>query len=191
MKYLFISLACILLWSCGDNKPTQSPILKKHERVVLSFWKNHSREVLDFFLTYRDLNEKWIKKFAKSSTQLNTQPTLDTIVQTDELETLVEWFDPSYFMYYKIHVGKLNGLSTDRIFPIKYVDSNYEQYLPGLTYGILNFHQNGIHVQLYGFNDPNINTNPEIGYNSIKIEIQDTSAEATVFFRINPIVQRR
>jgi hypothetical protein len=191
MKYLSISLACILLWSCGDNKPTQSPILQKHEQVVLAFWKNHSAEVLDFFLAYRDLNEKWIEKFAKSSTQLNTRTTLDTIVQTDELESLVSSVDPSYFMYYEIHVGELNGLSTDRTFPTKYINSNYEQYLPGLTYGIPDFHQDGIHVQLYGFNDPNITTNPEIGYNSIKIEIQDNSAESSIFFRLDPIAKRR
>lgn len=183
-KYIFLFFLFLILLSCTDNVPQQHPSVKKHEEVVLKFWQNNSPEILSFFLKYEDLNKTWGKKLDQSSTKGNTSYTIDTIVEELELESLKTILNSPNLMFYEIHVGPKNGYSSDIIFPKKYTNSNYKNYLLGLTYGINEFHRKDINLNLTAFNDPNIKTDSQIGYNSIKLWIFSKLGDCEVYYRL-------
>lgn len=184
LKYLFYFLTLATFYSCnGGSNPVNSSV-QDHEQIVLDFWKSQSPEILDFILKYEALNKHWTEELDKSPTKVNTVSTIDTIVKEAELVALEALLESSGLMFYQIHVGAKNGYSSAIIFPKKYAQSNYENHLEGLTYSVNEFHRKDIHIDLSAFNDPNIKTETQANYNSIKLDIFSSFGSSEIYFRL-------
>lgn len=181
MRLLLLLLPTLLLQSCfSGNKDS---FVEEHEKAVQEFWEANKKEILDFYLSYEEVNAIWLKKLS-DRTDLHLGFPVDSIVTKEEKEQLQKILNDMKIVKSKIHVGASEGFTAQIYLPAASEEMKLDTLLTGLTYNYLNQRREDISASCYAFNSKVTNSTENFMFDRIKIELISDKGSCNLYFRL-------
>jgi hypothetical protein len=181
MRLLSFLLSTLLLHSCFSGNADN--FVEEHEKAVQEFWEANKNEILDFYLSYEEVNAIWLKKLS-DRTDLHLGFPVDSIVSKEEREQLQNLLNDRKIVKSSIHVGATEGYTAEIYLPAASEEMKFDTLLTGLTYTYLDQRREDISASCYAFNSKAKNNEEDFLFDRIKIELISDKGSCNLYFQL-------